>query len=667
MRRSIALILPALALFALACQTLRPQPPRPLTIHPIFTSRMVLQRDAEVPIWGWAQPGHQVSVELAGERATVWPDRTGRWEVRFGPFEAGGPNRMTIKSRGATIQLYNILFGEVWIAAGQSNMEWPLTWSENAEQELDRLDWSHIRIQGIRHQMNAYPQDTLISGPWEYCNAESAEWFSAVAYYFGRELYHDLDVPIGLINLAWGGSAMEAWTSEEALESQPQFEWALEQRAEWLEQWGPHFANEGWQEKLDEWFGSVDDALQHVDPGRASFTATWGDLDCDTERWQTIALPSFWEPHLYPQTDGAIWYRRVVTIPPEWAGHTLTLRLGRVDDYDTTFFNGVQVGETQSAPDSFITPRVYEVPGDLVQAGPAVIAARVFDTGGPGGIMGEPEQLSLTPVDLEAEPIPLTGEWLCRPELPLPQDPTVVGDNPQEVPCAIFNAKVNPLIPFAFRGVIWHQGETNVPRHGQCRLLSDTMIADWRARWGEGDFPFLLVQLAGFDQGWEGWPETQWAQWETTQDLPNVWMAVAADLGDRVDIHFRNKREVGRRLALIASAMVYGENVVSSGPTVRAQAITDEGVRLSFDNLGGGLVAEGSEEGALSGFEVCDVEGGITAASAHLEGNDVEVEWDEGAAPVGVRYNWAEWPTGNLFNRAGLPAPMFDTRLMNLE
>lgn len=446
-----------------------------LELASVFSDHMVLQRDRAIPIWGTARPDATVHVEFGSKTRETTADEQGDWQLKLGPLEAGGPFEMKVWTDGAALNLQDILVGEVWVASGQSNMQWPVARSNEADKEIAAAQWPKIRLLTVSRLALPRPHDDFDSYGWQVCSPETVKDFSAVAYFFGRHLHDNLHVPIGLVSTNYGGTPMEAWTSRTALESRPTF------------------------------------------------------------------------------------------------------------------------------------------------AGAAKVAKAALDS----------------------------------------EDKLAKGH-----PSGLYNAMIHPLIPFGMRGVIWYQGEANANRHQHYHELSQLMIADWRERWGQGDFPFLLVQLAAWKPDATKWPRLREAQYRTVQTEPNVAMAVATDVGDRADIHPRNKQAVGHRLALAARALAYGEEIEYSGPTYDAMKVEGEKCVLSFAHLGGGLQigSDGNAEaGETKGFEIAGADRKFVAAEVTIDGDQIVVSSDQVAEPVAVRYNWAGWTEGNLYNAAGLPAPPFRT------
>jgi sialate O-acetylesterase len=468
------------ALAALAClfaaSTLRGQtavaeapPAAKLALASMFSDHMVLQRDMEIPIWGTADPDAHVTVTLGDESVDATADNDGRWKASLPSMKAGGPHELTVKVGDDETTLSDVLIGDVWVCSGQSNMEWNVHNSDNSDKELAAANYPQIRIIDVPNVASEKPLDSFKTDGWKAVTPETVGDFSAVGYFFARNLQDKLHVPIGLIGCNWGGTRMEAWTSREALQS----------------------------------------------------------------------------------TD--------------------------------TFAPMVKADDAPPANDEEAKARKQGA---------------------------------------------------------------------HNRPSALFNGMTSAVIPYGIRGVIWYQGESNAGEANKYAELSKLMIADWRKRWDEGDFPFLLVQLAAWEPGGESWPYLREAQTDTLE-APNTGMAVAIDIGNLKDIHPRNKQEVGRRLALAARAVAYGEDVAHSGPTFSEVTTSGGKAQLSFDNVAGGLRAE------LKGFEVAGADGKFVPAKATIEGDKVVVWSDDVKEPTQVRYDWAAYPEGNLYNAEGLPAVPF--------
>lgn len=431
----------------------------------IFGDHMVLQQKLPIQVWGWADAGEEVTVSIGEKKATATAAADGKWKVTLDAMEAGGPVEMTVAGKNS-ITLTDVLVGEVWVGSGQSNMQWTVAASDNAEQEIAAADCPQIRLFTVARKVAAEPQED-VEGAWTTATPETVKNFSAVAYFFGRELHKELDVPVGMINTSWGGTIVEAWTSHETLQSDPDFQPILERSKN----------------------------FQENNPNQAS---------------------------------------------------------------------------------------------------------------------------------------------------------------------VLYNGMIKGLIPFGIRGAIWYQGESNVNRAEQYAELFPAFIADWRKNWGQGDFPFLFVQLAPFRyQGQD--PRSLAELWEAqlkTLSVINTGMAVTTDIGNVKDIHPKNKQEVGRRLALWARAAVYGQDVVYSGPLYKSMQVEDNKVRLSFKHAEGGLVAK---DGELTHFQIAGDDGEFVPAKATIEGETIVVSSDQVEKPAAVRFAWDDVAEPNLFNAAGLPASPFRT------
>ena len=620
-------------------------------LHPLFSDHVVLQRDVPVPVWGWAEPGQRVKVDLAGQSVETTADDKGKWLAKLGPYPAGGPHVLAVGGP-KSVEVKDILVGDVWICSGQSNMEWPLIGVTHAKEEIAAAKYPRIRLFTVPKTIALEPT-TTVDASWEVCTPETATQFSAVGYFFGRELQRELGVPIGLIDSSWGGTVAEAWASAKAIDSMNDFKRALAQvQADRADEGKPPV-------KLDQAMAAW---WKKNDPG-SSDQPGWSDPKFDATGWKAMKLPGNWEQRGLPDFDGIAWFRKEIELPESWDGKVLTLSLGAIDDRDTTFVNGVEVGHMNR----WDAKRVYKVPAGVAKAGRNVIAVRVLDTAGLGGFAGESKELKLTLIgDEKAEPIPLAGDWSYKDSAPLANistPPEATGSNPNRV-TVLYNGMIAPLKPFPIKGAIWYQGESNASRAAQYRRLLPTMIRDWRDAFEVGDFPFYIVQLANFMEVRKEpvnsqWAELREAQYLTTRALPNVGLALAIDIGEVKDIHPRNKQDVGRRLALNALANAYGKDVESSGPVFKAKEVKGGAITLTFDHLGGGLVAKGGDK--LEGFAIAGEDGKFAWADAVIEGDTVVVSSPKVEKPANVRYAWADNPICNLYNQAGLPAVPFRT------
>ena len=637
----------------------------------VIGSNMVLQRNQPVPIWGRAAPGEKVVVEFGAAQVETSADAEGNWSVALPPMEASfEPATLTVIGENK-IELTNILIGEVWVCSGQSNMEFPLSGTHDAALELAAANYPNLRLFDVDNQVAETPRLDCAGG-WELTTPESARSFSAVGYFLGRNLLLTLDVPVGLIHSSWGGTPAEAWTRIDALNADEVTRPIVEQWSAELENYPERLAQ--WQQELDRLneAARLRGGVCPADSGVSSAAARFNASDFDDSSWQVAVLPETWETQI-GEIDGAVWLRKTIVIPDEWTGQELLLETGPIDDFDITWFNGTEVGR-YTRLDGYQVPRSYRIPAGLVQSGRAVIAIRVFDVRGGGGVVGEKNQLKLS-CPGRAEPLMLAGPWKIQVEYELtPADRTKIQNGPQKPrspdsphrPASLANGMLGPIVPFAIRGAIWYQGEANAGRHEQYRTLLPVMICDWWSWWGQGSFPFGIVQLANFmpvkaEPSDDDWAYLRDAQFETAKNMPEAGLAVAIDLGERDDIHPRNKQDVGARLARWALADVYGMEITASGPIYQSSTIEGNHILCTFDHVANGL--EVREGGALNEFIIVGKEGVWKWAQAQIVGkNQIKVWSDEVKEPVAVRYAWASNPASpNLVNSEDLSASPFRT------
>ncbi len=615
-----------------------------LRLHPLFTDGAVLQREARVPLRGEAAPGARVSVSFGGKPYTTTAGPDGKWRLVLPPMQAGGPYTLHVRAEGEDVRLREVYVGDVWLASGQSNMEWVLRDSRDAAAEIAAANDPQIRHFKVPHLWSYAPVDTLVGGPWRPATPAYAGDFSAVGYFFARALRKYVETPIGLLNASWGGSRIEPWMSAEALDLKPNDIAGL--AAEQTRQ------AEAVRRNLETRLG----ALPAADRGMVGGKPVWADPDLDASDWQEIAVPAMWETAGYEGMDGVGWYRTTFELTAAEAQAGVRVGLGQIDDSDESYLNGVRIGGMTAA---YSVPRVYAAPPGALRAGVNVLVVRAEDTGGGGGIGGSPSELW---VEAGGQRRPLAGPWKFKVGSLKPA-PT---GNYNQIPTLLYNAMIYPLLDFPIKGVIWYQGESNAGDADAYRYRDQfaTMIRQWRRDWGGEAFPFLWVQLANFmpadaepaESGWAVLRESQTA----TLGLPGTAQAVIIDIGEAGDIHPKNKQDVGARLALAARKVAYGEeDLVYSGPVYRAMRREGGRIVLRFDHVGGGLVARG---GAPGGFAVRGAEGPWVWADAAIQGDEIAVGSPRVPDPVAVRYGWGNNPDRvNVYNREGLPMTPFRT------
>ena len=644
-----------LCAFVLCAQLLQAK----VILAPVFTDNMVLQQQASVTIWGTATPGKKVTVTTSWNGlsySTTASREDGGWSLKFDTPSFGGPYEITVADSRKPLVLRNILIGDVWICSGQSNMEMKIGDKVTGMQEtLDRAkDYTNIRIFHVQNTTATLPTDVIPvrHGGWQMCDAETIWDFSAAAYYFGKELNEALDIPIGLIETCWGGTLAEAWTSGESLKKMPYFASRVDEAASLP--LTMEAREEKFRKDIDRWREEV----KGSDPAFTGGRLIWGAVDYQDSAWDVMDVPGFVQDVAIPNFSGYLWMRKTVDIPASWAGKELSLDLAMIDDNDFTYFNGVEVGHIEGC----LAHRHYKVPASLVKAGKAVIAVRVMDTGGKGGIWGDKDRMFLALS--ESERIPLAGPWKYKVAMKLSEAPELPVNTAREAnyPTFLYNAMIHPLLRVPIKGAIWYQGEANVSRSLQYQTLLPLMIQDWRKAWGI-DFPFYIAQLANYQAVQTGPEESEWAELREAQlvttRLENTGLAVLIDIGEADDIHPKNKAEVGRRLALNALALTYGKNIPYSGPIYSSYRIEGSSMRISFDYTDGGLCTPGGS--ALEGFYLAGADHVFHKAKAMIEGVSVVVSCPEVEFPTSVRYGWANNPVCNLYNGAGLPASPFRT------
>ena len=634
-----------------------------LTTSPLVTDHMVLQRDTTITIWGWAEPGSKISVSAEwGETSSTKTDNTGKWSSELKTSQAGGPYSLTIESSDTAIFINDVMLGEVWLASGQSNMSMPLKgWPpndliNNSENEISQSDNPAVRMFTVERNLSEVPLSE-VEGSWKVSSPSTSGDFSATAYFFARELQQKLNVPIGIIHTSWGGTPAESWTSAPVLSDLPDFAGVIEQ----LEKDRPQ------REALTTWFESLKQT--NITPGDPD--ESWKSISFDDEQfknsgfsdenWKVMNLPLNWEQTEMSSFDGVVWFRKTITLTELHQG--ATLRLGAIDDRDQTYVNGTLVGEHMGAGDYQIE-REYEIPDGVLKKGDNVIAVRVIDTGGGGGIWKAEKGLSISTTS--GNDVDLAGPWKYKPiaeyrggvmyefsDSDLSNRPLINTSLNSHTPASLFNAMINPLVPFTIKGAIWYQGESNVGRAEQYNTLFPSMIKDWRAQWGK-DFSFYFVQIAPFNYGGNGYRSAELRESQRKSDeLINTGMAITLDIGINDNIHPGNKQDVGKRLANLALTRDYDMEVELS-PQLVGFEINGNEIRIQFSNVGEGLkLIEGDY------FELSEDGVNYKRAEASVSSDMVILTAQEVSEVQSARYAWSDTTKAILFNSYGLPASSF--------
>lgn len=641
----------------LAVQLALARPQVVLHMPSIFASNMVLQRDQPVPVWGWTEAGREVTVTFQGQVKKAIADATGRFSVTLDAMPAGGPGEMGISDANDDLIITNIAVGDVWLCSGQSNMVFPLSQSLDSTSEIEDSDLPKVRVFKGSFQASDDPRRD-VGGQWKVCSPMTSGAFSAVAFHFAKQLARDENVPIGIVDCSWGGSSAEAWVPRSALAGDPELQplVAAYEKAKSI--------NAG---KLAEYRRRAAKPRPTVqkDMGNRGFSLGYPSPKFDDSGWGTMHVPGFWEdqnPSM--QIDGAVWFRRELNLPPSFAGHEATLDLGQISDFDTVYFNGQLVGFTPpGAEDPSGLVRRYTIPSRLVNAGANVIAVRVFNREGKGGFGSDPDHLRFRSSTSIAG-LNIAGDWKFKVESAL--DPNAIkpleipyGPGHPRAPANLFNGMISPLRGFALSGFVWYQGETNVGRAEEYAKLFPKLIVSWRNFFGQGDLPFLFVQLPNYQPAGSE-PDT-WAELRDAQaralSLPRTAMAVTIDLGEPGDIHPRNKKPVGIRLAQAARQTKYYSTTRGLSPVFDGVRTDGSRLRILFRYTAGALTT--TDNKPVRGFMITDGAGKWLPAEARIEGDSVVVWSSAVERPTGVRYAFADNPDGNLSNRDGLPAAPF--------
>ncbi|MEZ5070766.1 MAG: sialate O-acetylesterase [Bacteroidales bacterium] len=655
--RRLFLILLCAGFFAVpvfpGTQPLGTQPPAArLRLPALIGDGMVLQRDEPLRIWGWAAPGQEVRVDFLSRRYRARTGSDGRWEVGLPPLAPGGPHVMRIEA-DTVVEIQNILVGDVWLCAGQSNMV------HDFIRHRDRYAGAIAASTNPRIRQFRVPDragfldraDDVLPAAWKEANPENLMTFSVVGYFFARALHERYGVPVGFINASVGGTPIEAWTSEEGLAPFPDILDLLRANRDTASLFA---FNRRADSLRADWWSRVP-----ADRGRTG-TEPWQGRVPDSEHWLPIRVPGYWEDQGVKDLDGVVWYRREIQVPASMTSVPSVLHLGRIVDADEVYLNGAEVGRT-----TYQYPqRRYELPAGILQPGRNLLVVRVTNQAGKGGFVPDKPCHLCT----EKDTLDLGGTWLYRVGSVFPDD----GDLPRPVtlnyqPAVLFNGMVAPLTSFAVKGVCWYQGESDTDDPAGYADRLKAFVTDWRTQWGRDDLPFLCVQLPNYLDVNYSPEESTWALLRESQarvlDLPRTGLVVTLGLGEWNDIHPGNKQPVGERLALAAGAVAYGEtDRVSSGPLFESARAEGNRIVVRFRCTGSGLTTSDGE--APAHLAVAGSDRVFRWAEARIDGDELVVWHKDIPRPLYVRYAWADNPRfANLCNREGLPAAPFRTDL----
>ncbi len=622
---------------------------QPPTVDPLpfvstlFSDDMVLQRGKPDAIWGWSEPGDTIRVQFEKETATAVAGANRRWQLKIQPPAAGGPYTLKITGRSQTVELKNVLVGDVWLLGGQSNMEFGLSGARNGAEEVKAANQPEIRYFLVPENKAYKHKELAPAGTWKVVSPETANRVSAVGYYFAKRVREDVHVPIGLLQDNVGGTPAEGWTSPEALHALGDFEIPLALVRRMADAGAPETGV-----YMDAWYFDNDLGQK----------GNWAATDLDESSWKAVDGPGDFKSLGVAEDGRALaWYRRTVTLPDPLPAGTPSLSLGAAGR-GAMYVNGTLVGGRGG------------LQAGLLKPGKNVVATRVLRQqapgagggGGRGGRGGAPAEPSLALGDAA---FPLTGEWKGRisVEMKTPEQMPIQTMTWATMPTVHYQGMLAPVAPLSITGALWYQGEQNSEYGYHYRRLLPVMAADWRKLFGQGDIPFYVVSLPEFMQHSATPIEHVWADTRESQALavaaiPNSCLAVTIDTGDAGNIHPIDKIPVGDRLARCALANYYGVKTVFKGPAVSSVDRLPGSIRLHFANTDGGLVVKGDK---LVEFSIAGEDRKWVWADARIEGDTVVVSSPEVANPREVRYAWQGSPAATLFNGAGLPAGPFRT------
>ena len=622
-----------------------------LRLPAIVTDSMILQRDKPVNIWGWWNGAGPVTVSFNGKEIKAKADEQQRWQLQLPATPAGGPYTLTIHAGKETKTIREILMGDVWLCSGQSNMEFIMgKLTEKYPNEIAASNNPMIREFQVTLQYAMHPNQEL-NGKWRVANPANIGSFSAVAYFMVKALYEKYKVPMAVIKSTWGGTPAESWVSEEGLHD---FSGYLDRYHFYQDSVNMNNAINRERTVTNLWQKDAKEG----DKGRLPEN-NWKQNDFPANNIGSMQVPGFWEKYGLKDVDGVIWCKKKFAITAQQASTEAWLELGMIDDADSTYINGILVGFSTNR----YVARKYKVPAGILHEGNNTITVRIVDTDGNGGFIAEKNYRILW----KDSALNLAGTWEYAVGNVTAALPVASFIKMSTQPITLYNSMIHPLIPYTIKGAAWYQGESNGGRPGDYRQLLTALIKDWRGRWQQGDFPFLIVQLANYmeivkEPGESGWANLREAQQQVTKDLPNVGLAVTIDIGETYDVHPLKKKEVGERLSLAARKLAYNDKkLVYSGPELVSYVKRGNAIELTFQQVGSGLVAMGDKP--LEQFAIAGADHKFVWASAKIIGkNKVLVASNLVTEPEAVRYAWANNPKGcNLYNKEGLPASPFRT------
>jgi sialate O-acetylesterase len=620
-----------------------------LKVASIFTNDMVLQRDKPIAIWGTATPGETIQAKLGLATAKTIATSNGDWKLIFAKQIANANTTLTISTTTEQKAFTNIAIGEVWVCSGQSNMEFTMSaFTEFYKDEITASTNTNIRYVTVEKTYdNVERKEANIKVPWQTLSPSTIGDCSAVAYFFAKQLQQKLQVPVGLVLCAWGGTPAQSWVDTKEVTAFTNY----------AKTYKENIAPINFTE-IEQTIKKRNETFRENVIDQAAKFKTYTSVDYNDADWETKPLPGVWEGHGYADYDGIGAYRVIFNVSESDAGKIATLHLPAIDDIDSTYLNGKFLGSKQV----YNVLRTYEVPQGVLQAGKNVITIWVEDGQGGGGLNNDPDNYFM---QIGTNKIPLSGNAKMKMLLPMQQAPGFNLNAMQYSPCVLFNGMIAPLLPMTIKGVIWYQGESNADKYEEYRTLFPALINNWRNRWQQKDLPFLFAQLSSYNPAGVEPEISNWAFLREAQSmalkLPATGMAVTIDVGDKNDIHPKQKKQVGERLAANAFKVAYDfGKQISHGPYAIKSINKKNSIAVLFSSAGKGLTYNGE---FLKGFSIAGTDKKFYNALAKIQGNNmVIISSSKVATPMYVRYAWAEAPMeANLFNQEGFPAAPFRT------
>jgi sialate O-acetylesterase len=643
---------PVLRLLALAVLCWLPAPSRADPVLPrLLSDHMVLQQGREIHIWGKADPGEKITVTLAEKSNSAQPDANGSWSVRLPAMPAGGPFTVVVRGK-KTIALRDVMIGEVWVASGQSNMTFALSDSVGAAEEMPKADYPQIRLFTVPRKIAMEPQSDTLAAGWQICSPKTAREFSAVAYYFARDLHHKLNVPIGIIESAWPGTTIDEWIDSKTLQG------SQERKLDADREDSSSGAGKESTVGRTSFNLQFDDFELIRDP--SSLGTAFSNFDDGTSR---TSMGGEWS---YDWQDGPETFFDLVA--PGHGGAGFAARVaGRMDGSDDSRLTARFKPDNSAADLSSYTGIRFWVRGDgsfRVRTVQPTITD--WDDYGTSLFQATPDWKPVVVLfsELRQEGWGIVKDFTLQALTGFAVESFPASGYPPRPGSGLYGGMITPLAPYPLRGAIWYQGESNALQAYQYRNLLPALIRSWRASWNDRDFPFLIVQLPNHgaipdEPSESAWAEMREAQLLTTRQIPNTGIAVTIDVGDPKDVHPHRKAEVGQRLALLALGTTYKKPIVYSGPLYQSMTVEGNKIRIRFTNSGSRIEAHGS--GQLVGFAIAGADRKFHWAEATIDGISVVVSSPDVPVPVAVRYAWGDSPRCNLFNEDGLPASPFRT------